>query len=286
MLYETFDGQGSDLSRDWFDPLIEQMVCLFYMAVEAEEGVQEVIKIDLLREMAERMGALARMEALVARMAEASEEAVDQLTLIRRQLEQQEIGQGLTNELLQKIEELLRETREEARRESLRIYQAVETALARAYDVPLDTGKSLEGITDSQVAAQLEPVVGLLGEIRDQLSSEKAPDGAALAEMEQTYRQTVIELFETLTFKGISPSGRAIALPLADVYVELKAVADVPEAADTYSAEERRLLVEAEERGLDENALRIQLDSLRYQRWKNADVSLLKRCNGAQFRRF
>ena len=63
---------------------------------------------------------------------------------------------------------------------------------------------------------------------------------AALAAMEATYRQRISEQFETLTFKGISPSGRPIALPLESIYVDLKTVAEVPEAADTFSADERR----------------------------------------------
>jgi hypothetical protein len=278
LLCEEFEATGyspEHLISVPFSELVLDMVGAFYMAAAQEEVLQEALKIGLLRQMVERMGALERMEVLAARQAEASEQAVDQLTLIQRKSEALVSGQGLTNEWLQKIEGLLRETREDGMTQQLRTYQAVETLLARAYDVALEEGKRLDATADGQVAAQLAPVLGLLGEIRDQLSSEKAPDAAQLASIEQTYRQTLIELFETLTFKGISPSGRAIALPLADVYIELKAVADVPEAADTYSAEERRLLASAkastppsEERGLDGDALGIQLDSLRYQRWK------------------
>lgn len=87
--------------------------------------------------------------------------------------------------------------------------------------------------------------------------------------LEQRYRRFLVDQYARLTFKGISRSGKAISLPLEDVYVELKAVADVPDAADAYSAEERRLLLEAEARGQrDTEELRVNLDSIRYERWR------------------
>src|SRR5262245_10919588 len=99
--------------------------------------------------------------------------------------------------------------------------------------------------------------------------------------LERRYRDLLIHSFEKLTFKGISPSGKALSLPLADVYVELKAVSDIPDAADTYSAEERRLLAEDHRHGGDPHDLRAQLDSLRYQRWQAAG----RRGHGALQRR-
>lgn len=102
----------------------------------------------------------------------------------------------------------------------------------------------------------------------DSVSQRGAPAEPDLAARERQYRQLLIEQLERLTFKGISRSGKAISLPLEDIYVELKAVADVPDAADTYSADERRLLVEAEARGLPDGDLRRELDSLRVERWR------------------
>ncbi|AGP40770.1 HEAT repeat domain-containing protein [Sorangium cellulosum] len=102
----------------------------------------------------------------------------------------------------------------------------------------------------------------------DSVSQRGAPAEPDLAARERQYRQLLVEQFERLTFKGISRSGKAISLPLEDIYVELKAVADVPDAADTYSADERRLLVEAEARGLPDGDLRRELDSLRVERWR------------------
>jgi hypothetical protein len=79
--------------------------------------------------------------------------------------------------------------------------------------------------------------------------ADDGPSPEMLAAVEARYRQTLIDQFETLTFEGLQPSGVPISLPLEQVYVELKAVADVPEAADAYSAEERRMLLEAERLG-------------------------------------
>ena len=107
------------------------------------------------------------------------------------------------------------------------------------------------------------------------------PSPEQRAAVEAHYRQTIIDQFEKLTFKGLSPSGTPIVLPLEQVYVELKAVADVPEAADTYSAEERRLLLEAEGRGERvREELALHLDVLRAERWNRQarqDMARLQR---------
>ncbi|AUX47310.1 uncharacterized protein SOCE26_088280 [Sorangium cellulosum] len=102
----------------------------------------------------------------------------------------------------------------------------------------------------------------------ESVSQHGAPAAPDLADQERRYRGFLVEQLERLTFKGISRSGKAISLPLEAIYVELKAVADVPDAADTYSADERRLLVEAEARGLPDGDLRRELDSLRVERWR------------------
>jgi len=97
---------------------------------------------------------------------------------------------------------------------------------------------------------------------------------AELAQLERNYCQTLIDQFEMLTFRGITPSGKALALKLEDVYVELKTVADVPETADTYSADERRFMLESEgrsERGrrMEREEMGAHLDTLRLERWRS-----------------
>ncbi len=90
-----------------------------------------------------------------------------------------------------------------------------------------------------------------------------------LAALEGRYSRLLIEEFERLTFRGISRTGKAVSLPLEDVYVELKTVADMPEAADIYSVDERRILLEAEAPGMHDGNARRQLDSLRIERLRD-----------------
>jgi len=119
---------------------------------------------------------------------------------------------------------------------------------------------------DEQRNRLLVNIEKLLADIRAGIRLPASLTADELKAIEEKYRQTIVNLFETLTFKGISPSGRAIALPLADVYVKLKAVAEVPESADTFSADERRFLM-ADEEGMDWAELKTHLDTLRVERW-------------------
>lgn len=99
------------------------------------------------------------------------------------------------------------------------------------------------------------------------------PNEADLDQIEQRYRRHLLSWFENLTFQGMMRSPKPIVLPLEEVYVELRAVAEVPEGADTFSVEERRLLLELEARetGSAADGLRrellAQLDALRRERW-------------------
>ncbi|HZG66278.1 MAG TPA: NACHT domain-containing protein, partial [Herpetosiphonaceae bacterium] len=94
------------------------------------------------------------------------------------------------------------------------------------------------------------------------------PSEAELAQTESLYRKTVRDMFERLTFRGITQTGQAVSLLLEEVYVELKVVAEVPEAVDDFSAAERRLLHEGERQGRLEVEQDRELDSLRYHRWR------------------
>ncbi|MBA3533129.1 MAG: HEAT repeat domain-containing protein [Ardenticatenales bacterium] len=121
----------------------------------------------------------------------------------------------------------------------------------------------------------------LVAELRTQRDGERHLTADELRALEEHYRETIIEQFKQLTFRGIASTGKPISLSLKDVFVELKAVADVPDAADSYSAEERRLLLEAKtlsEEAREEMAL--HLDSLRAERWNRdarRDVARLQR---------
>jgi HEAT repeat protein len=94
------------------------------------------------------------------------------------------------------------------------------------------------------------------------------PTEAELDLLEARYRQHIIRWVDRLTFQGMMRTGRPISLPLEDIFVDLCAVAEVPEAADIFSVEERRLLLEAEDKepGLKRELMR-HMDVLRRERW-------------------
>jgi hypothetical protein len=352
LLREKFEDTG--LSADHlgtvsFDVLVQDMVGAFYLAAAKEPALQASLQISLLRQMAERMGALERLEQLAQRQVVAGEQTVNLLTQIGHFTQQAAAGQGNTNELLQNISELLTTTAQRGSSEELRsAYQQSEFALTTVglptsaegrelrvrlreilvnrfdeselktlcFDLKIsyedlpgsgkaDRARELVAYCERhactraliQRGASLRPDIdwsGLNGGIHEQshgIPMQEWPalarvlttlddiharltarvDGPSLEEraaVEAHYRQTIIDQFEKLTFKGLSPSGTPIVLQLDQVYVELKAVADVPEAADTYSAEERRLLLEVEGRGeRAREELALHLDVLRAERW-------------------
>lgn len=88
------------------------------------------------------------------------------------------------------------------------------------------------------------------------------------------YRRQTIETFKDLSFKGLTASVRPILLPVEKVYVQLRAVAEVPESADEFTPEERRVLRWMEEEGdgfdaysPDLREAQMRLDALRRERW-------------------
>jgi len=102
-LREKFEDTG--LSADHlgtisFDVLVQDMVGAFYFAAAKEPALQASLQISLLRQMAERMGALERLEQLAQRQGVAGEQPVDLLTQIRHFIQQAAAGQGNPNELL------------------------------------------------------------------------------------------------------------------------------------------------------------------------------------------
>jgi hypothetical protein len=113
LLHEKFEDTG--LSADHvgavsFDVLIQDMVGAFYFAAAKEPALQASLQISLLRQIAERMGALERLEQFAQGQVVAGEQPVDPLTQMRQLTQQAAAGQGDTNELLQNISELLTTT--------------------------------------------------------------------------------------------------------------------------------------------------------------------------------
>ena len=253
-----------------FDEVLDLLVGGFAMAAGREPELIEPLKIKLLQEMAWCAEA---MERLAGEQVAASKQAVDELAGIRRIAAEIEGGQDRTYELLQAILAVLTMVRDQGIASQQTAFQAVAVALGQAgYHIEMDHAVAVavgDGAT-VRVAPELASIEALLRQIHDRLTTApQALTQADLAEMEANYRQRVVEQFEFLTFEGISPTGTPIALPLEKVFVELKAVAEVPEAADTFSADERRLLLEAEGRGEAAAAeLALHLDSLRLERWR------------------
>ncbi|WP_434043322.1 MULTISPECIES: hypothetical protein [Sorangium] len=102
-----------------------------------------------------------------------------------------------------------------------------------------------------------------------------------LDDLDERYRRCVIDQLKQLFFPGVCRSGRDVRLSLEEVYVELNVVADAPEAADTFSADEHRMIIEAEARGRGGDAdVRMALDTLRAERWRKEG-----RAAGSRFER-
>ena len=255
LMEEEFEDSGVNLAvfgEERFKKLIRDIAGEFYGAVAKVPVLQEPLKIDLLREMVIGMGALVEVQ----------EKSLDVQEQIRDLVENIRDGSDQKGEL---IKLMLSE---------LKSSSANQQAIYQSFMDALDRVGLLDGETralDARRTEDLCQILKLLDKIHEKLTSpETGPSDEELASMEENYRQSIVDWFEILTFKGISPSGKPIALPLEKVYVELKAVADVPEEADTYSADERRLLLEAEETGeRARDEMSMHLDSMRLARWKS-----------------
>ncbi|MCE7987973.1 MAG: NACHT domain-containing protein [Caldilinea sp. CFX5] len=279
LLRDEFEAAGLDVAHlgdDDFDGLIQAIVGEFYAVAATESVLEGSLQIGLLRQMADTMGAL---ERLVARQNSLGRRSLGQLEWLNLVAARVADGHDETNLLLREMLVVLRENRPQAVPDLQRFYEQIRQLLSRAdlgdfYDVELGErayGVAIGDHARVEITNDFAQVQQLLTEIRDHLiAAQPGLTHDELVVIERHYRQSLIDRFEKLTFRGITPSGTALSLNLADVYVELKAVADIPEAADTYSAEERRLLLEAGERGeLAQQEIVARLDVLRLERWRS-----------------
>ncbi|MCP4658022.1 MAG: NACHT domain-containing protein, partial [bacterium] len=159
-------------------------------------------------------------------------------------------------------------------------YGAFLTALRReGYDVGVDVEHDVLEIEPAGGSERpaLPPsaratVRSLAAELRRAVLAH-TPDDDELAALEQRYRERLVDWLGRLEFRGMMSAARAIVLPLEDVYVELRAVAEVPAEADAFSVDERRLLLDLEEKegkgqdGERHRDLMDQCESLRHERW-------------------
>jgi HEAT repeat protein len=271
MLCEEFAAAGlavADLGKPDFDALIQDMVGLFYLAAAEEPLLQEPLKIGVLRQVAEGIDALTRLQAQEVRLERRSLGELERLNLMAAAVVD---GQTDELELLRAILAALENLPQDLSTLQLG-YQATAVVLSRA-DLGDLIGAGNNSVQRDSASPELTAAISQLNqrlaEIAELLATpHSALSDVELAQLEQNYRQTLIDQFEMLTFRGITPSGKALALKLEEVYVELKTIAEVPEAADTYSADERRFMVESA--GELERAEAIaHLDALRLERWRS-----------------
>lgn len=146
------------------------------------------------------------------------------------------------------------------------------TLQASGYDIDIDKEGRLkiEGRPSERRAlppAQLDTLRNLAVDLRQAIAA-RPPSEDELDSLAERYRQHIIRWSQNLKFHGMTPSAFAIELPLEEVYVELRAVAEIPEAADSFSVEERHLLLEAEDKDPEaKRELLSQLDAFRRERW-------------------
>jgi hypothetical protein len=229
----------------------------FYSAVGRQPPLRELLSL--------------KLQAWTARATERTAKGVEQLVEGQNQLiglvQRFLTGKIAAPDLLQAGQE----ARDQGMLSAFRALEEIRTAMLKAgFDLGVDKAGQVE-ISGSDLKAlppaQADTIRSLATSLR-QTILETAPEPAELDALEERYRQNIIRWFENLQFQGLMRTPRPILLPLEDVYVELRAVVEVPEAADAFSIEERRLLLETE--GKDEGArheLMKQLDSLRRERW-------------------
>ncbi|MEM7532802.1 MAG: NACHT domain-containing protein, partial [Chloroflexota bacterium] len=275
---EAIELGMAELSQQCIEKVVQDLIAGFYAVVADEPVLREPLQIDTLRQLAENTGALERLVKRQVALGRGTVSQLERLNLIANRVAG---GSDETTELLCDIRTLLEElvnTNQTNQPTTLldqqMVYEGVLNALSHA-------GISVGDLNDAQMVnigdgntinmpPDLSQIETLLKAILDNVNVQSQQLGVdELSQLESRYRQSLIQQFEKLTFRGISSSNRPIELPLEDVYVELKAIADIPEAADTYSADERRFMWEAEQMGLYEaSETRTQLDVMRLERWR------------------
>lgn len=118
-------------------------------------------------------------------------------------------------------------------------------------------GSDIFAVARGEIAARHRPVTPITVDGQHGTSS-----GAEIA-----FRRAVIERFGRLAVR--LPSTDRSELPLEAIYVDLNLVADIPQAADTFGPDERRLLAElGSATGLERTEKQRQIEGLKYSRWR------------------
>lgn len=250
-------GGDADLIEHFdLDAFLRTFASELYAAAAGEEALQGRLEMKLLGEMVKRMGS-------VAHASERTASATERMTgLLQRFLEDRAAEPALL--------QAGREARDQGVLAAFQAFEGIAAAMFKAgFDFGVGRSGAIEIGGDLKLLppAQAETIRTLAGELR-QTVIETDPSPTELDALEERYRQHIIRWFESLQFQGLVRTPRPILLPLEEVYVELRAVAEVPEAADAFSVEERRLLLELDEKDhTGRRELMSQLDALRRERW-------------------
>jgi energy-coupling factor transporter ATP-binding protein EcfA2 len=236
----------------------------YYAAVAREEPLQGLLNTKMLGEIVARLGDVA---GLSERAALASERTEVQVEGLRREI-QAFIGGSLSRE------------------DFFRFIYTQTAGFVPALDGLLFLGEEIqkagytpridpEGqfqITDgrSWPPALVEALAQAATRLR-QVLADRQPSDADLDALADRYRRHLIDWFQSLTFQGLAPSVHSIVLRLEEIYVELRVVAEMPDAADSFSADERRILQEADGRDAqDRDELLRNLERFRRDRWSRS----------------
>lgn len=239
------------------DSFLRLFASAFYAAAAHEPALRNNLEMKLLGEMVSRTGGVLKA---TERAAEASERMS---ALLARYLEDQTARAPLA--------QAVHAARDQGMFTSFQAFEAIAAGMFKAgFDFGVGRSGAIEigaAAARPQLPAQVESIRTMADELRRTiLAAEAGP--AELDALEMRYRQHVIRWFESLQFQGLMRTPRPIMLPLEGVYVELRAVSEVPEAADAFSVEERRLLLEVDDKAPEaRRELMSQLDTLRRERW-------------------
>jgi hypothetical protein len=281
-LRNRFNDAGFDpdfLPGTDFNNVVYSIVAAFAMAAEEKEELTGLIEIQYLKLLVKKSGTL---EQLAERTAAATEQTAS--------FSEQQVATSMEIRDLVKIvagvlqdqngnildaADAVREVLNQSPDRMLEVYQAAAAGIGRAdrqilinrdggITIAMDTG------TTRASGPDLDPLKGVMEEIRDTLLSTSMPiSDDELQFRESNYKKLIIQQLEYLKLEGLSTDVRPILLPLEKVYVHLRAVAEVPDAADDFTPEERRMLRLLEEEA-DEPALRearLTLDRHQRERW-------------------
>lgn len=266
-LYRAFIEAGfshSSTTRSIFEGMMKDFIAAYYREAQHQDALQDVIALRMLHALVERTNALAPS---AARTADATEQSAEYLAVITTDVAEMRRD---FHDLTHAINSVSISTFD--------AYQLIASTLGRAdilVDMDHDQGilvRSEESSTEQRVL--FNKFQGLLRGFLQEIE-QNSEDPEYLKLLRQRYIALIVDQFEYLRLEGLTTDIKPIRLQLEDVYVHLRAVAHVPEAADTFTPEEQRILRLLEESSqqrdeLKEQELRdayLHLDAIKRERW-------------------